>query len=164
MSTPRSTASSCPEPAQVVDPFHVVSLANRALDSVRRRVQNEQTGHRGRRDDPLYRVRRALLTGEEKLDHKATERLNALLALGDPNAEVALAYRVKERIRDFYRTSDPTEARVLLEELKDHCLRRAMPPEIQKLGRTPARLVREDLQLSYRASQQRTHRGDQQSD
>lgn len=32
-----------PRVAQVVDPFHVVSLANRALDSVRRRVQNEQT-------------------------------------------------------------------------------------------------------------------------
>ncbi len=28
-----------------------------------------------------------------------------------PNAEVAIAYRVKERLRDFYRTSDPDEAR-----------------------------------------------------
>jgi transposase len=60
-----------PKAAQVVDPFHVISLANRALDSVRRRVQVEQTGHRGRRDDPLYRVRRALLMGEEKLDEQA---------------------------------------------------------------------------------------------
>ncbi len=32
-----------PKAAQVVDPFHVVSLANRTLDAVRRRVQNEQT-------------------------------------------------------------------------------------------------------------------------
>ena len=125
-----------PKAAQVVDPFHVISLANRALDSVRRRVQNEQTGHRGRRDDPLYRVRRALLTGEEKLDEHATARLMSLLALGDPNAEVAIAYRVKERLRDFYKTFDVAEARVMLEELKDHCLRPSMPPEIQKLGRT----------------------------
>ncbi len=42
-----------PAASQVVDPFHVVSLANRCLDAVRRRVQNEQMGHRGRRDDPL---------------------------------------------------------------------------------------------------------------
>ncbi len=49
--------------AQVVDSFHVISLANRALGAVRRRVQNEQTGHRGRRHDPLYRARRALLVG-----------------------------------------------------------------------------------------------------
>ncbi len=57
-----------PKAHQVVDPFHVISLANRSLDAVRRRVQHEQTGHRGRRDDPLYRVRRVLLRGEEKLD------------------------------------------------------------------------------------------------
>ena len=125
-----------PKAAQVVDPFHVVSLANRALDAVRRRVQTEQTGHRGRRDDPLYRVRRALLTGEEKLDERASARLASLLALGDPNAEVAIAYRVKERLRDFYRTFDVTEARAMLDELRDHCLRPSMPPEIQKLGRT----------------------------
>jgi len=31
----------------------VISLANRCLDGVRRRVQTEQLGHRGRRDDPL---------------------------------------------------------------------------------------------------------------
>ena len=125
-----------PKAAQVVDPFHVIALANRALDAVRRRVQNEQTGHRGRRDDPLYRIRRALLTGEEKLDERAAARLASLLALGDPNAEVAIAYRVKERFRDFYRTLDASEARLILEELKDHCLAPTMPPEIQKLGRT----------------------------
>ena len=88
------------------------------------------------RDDPLYRARRVLLMGEEKLDEDATARLASLLELGDPNAEVAIAYRIKERFRDFYRTSDPDEARQLLEELQAHCLKRAMPPEVQKLGRT----------------------------
>ena len=56
--------------------------------------------------------------GEEKLDAEATERLASLLELGDPSAEVAIAYRVKERLRDFYRTSDPDEARQMLEELQ----------------------------------------------
>ena len=125
-----------PRAHQVVDPFHAVSLANRCLDAVRRRVQNEQTGHRGRRDDPLYRVRRVLLRAEEHLDEKASERLWSLLELGDPGAEVAIAYRIKERLRDFYRTRDPDEARRLLEELQGHCLKKAMPPEVQKLGRT----------------------------
>jgi transposase len=49
---------------------------------------------------------------------------------------VAIAYRVKERLRDFYATFDPDEARQLLEDLVAHCLKRAMPPEIQKLRRT----------------------------
>jgi transposase len=83
-----------PQADQVVDPFHVISLANRSLDAVRRRVQIEQLGHRGRRDDPLYRARRILLMGEEKLDAAATERLASLLELGDPSAEVAIAYRI----------------------------------------------------------------------
>jgi transposase len=103
-----------PQAAQVVDPFHVISLANRSLDAVRRRVQTEQTGHRGRRDDPLFRLRRVLLRGEENLDAAATERLWSLLALGDPGAEVAIAYRVKERLREFYRTRDPKSARAML--------------------------------------------------
>ncbi len=75
-----------PKAAQVVDPFPDISLANRCLDAVRRRVQSEQTGHRGRRDDPLYRARRVLLKGEEKLDASATERLWSLLELGDPRS------------------------------------------------------------------------------
>jgi transposase len=125
-----------PTAAQVVDPFHVISLANRSLDAVRRRVQNEQTGHRGRRDDPLYRVRRVLLRGEEHLDAGATQRLWSLLALGDPGAEVAITYRVKERLREFYRTRDPDQAKAMLKELEQHCRRRTMPPEVQKLGRT----------------------------
>jgi transposase len=125
-----------PKAAQVVDPFHVISLANRALDTIRRRVQIEQLGHRGRRDDPLYRARRLLLRAEEKLSPEASERLASLLSLGDPGAEVSIAYRVKERLRDFYRCTDPDEAKAVLSDLQTHCLKRAMPPEVQKLGRT----------------------------
>ena len=42
--------------------------------AVRRRVQAEQTGHRGRRNDPLC-ARRVLLMGKERLDVAGTERL-----------------------------------------------------------------------------------------
>ena len=100
-----------PKAAQVVDHFHAIALANRCLDDVRRRVQSEQTGHRGRKDDPLYRARRVLLMGEENLAAQGSDRLASLLELGDPNAEVAIAYGIKERFRDFYRSSDPEQAR-----------------------------------------------------
>jgi len=124
-----------PKATQVVDAFHAVALANGCLDAVRRRVQSEQTGHRGRRDDPLYRARRVLLLGEEKLSTEASERLASLLELGDPGAEVAIAYRVKERLRDFYRAAGVHEGRQILEDLQGHCLKRSMPPEVQRLGR-----------------------------
>ena len=52
-----------PDAVQVADPFHVVKLANQRLDEVRRRVQNETLGHRGHKDDPLYRSRRLLTEG-----------------------------------------------------------------------------------------------------
>jgi transposase len=125
-----------PKAAQVVDPFHVIALANRTLDAVRRRVQTQQTGHRGRRDDPLYRARRVLLRGEEKLDEKAAARLTSLLALGDPDGEVAIAYRIKERLREFYQEPNIDRAKAMLTELIDHAALPAMPPEVGKLGRT----------------------------
>ncbi len=55
---------------RVADPFHVVRVGNRCLDKVRRRVQNETLGHRGRTDDPLYRIRKLLLAGHERLDDR----------------------------------------------------------------------------------------------
>ena len=125
-----------PKAAQVVDPYHVVSLANRALDEVRRRVQREQHGHRGRRDDPLYRARRLLLTGQEKLTDKTESKRATLLALGDPDGEVAIAYLTKERIRDFYRTSNKDDARTMLSEIIAICGHPSRPAEIKKLGRT----------------------------
>lgn len=125
-----------PKADQVVDPFHVIALANRALDSVRRRVQHELGGRQNKGKNPLYRARHLLLVGEERLGEQAAERLRSLLELGDPGAEVAIAYRVKERLRDFYRTDDPNEATALLDDLRRHCVRTAMPPELQRLGRT----------------------------
>ena len=125
-----------PKAHQVVDPFHVIALANRCLDLVRRRVQAERSVRRNKGRDPLYRARRVLVMGEEKLDPEATTRLWSLLELGDPNGEVAIAYRIKERLRDFYRCRDLDEARSILDDLKTHCLKQAMPPEVQRLGRT----------------------------
>lgn len=77
-----------------------------------------------------------LLTGEERLDDAAQQRLTSLLALGDPDGEVAIAYRVKERLREFYRCTDIDIARTMLGELIEHCKRPAMPEELRKLGRT----------------------------
>ena len=50
------------------DPFHIVRLANQAITRCRQRTQAETTGHRGRKGDPLYGIRKLLLTGAERLD------------------------------------------------------------------------------------------------
>jgi transposase len=46
-------ANELPDAKLVVDHFHVIRLANAALDEVRRRVQHATLGHRGRKCDPL---------------------------------------------------------------------------------------------------------------
>ncbi|WP_201733599.1 transposase [Acidithrix sp. C25] len=125
-----------PKATQVVDRFHVIKLATTALDGVRRRLQLERTGHRGRKDDPLYRSRKLLVMKGKNLDEKTTKRIETLLELGDPNAEVALAYRVKEALSDFYECRDIHQAQKYLEEIVDRISLVAMPLELRRLGKT----------------------------
>ena len=66
------------------DAFHIVRLANQALDGARRRVQNETTGHRGRKGDPLYHARKLLLMGAERLDAAGWDKMLAALDAADP--------------------------------------------------------------------------------
>src|SRR5919202_4493371 len=101
---------------RVADPFHVVRVANRCLDKVRRRVQNETLGHRGRKEDPLYRIRKLLLAGTERLDERGSNRLLLGLRVGDPHDEVLGAWLAKESVRDVYLTEDPAVAAVLLDK------------------------------------------------
>jgi transposase len=120
---------------QVADPFHVVAAANRCVDRVRRRVQNETLGHRGRKDDPLYRIRRVLLTGAERLNGRGHDRMALGLRLGDPDDEVLGAWLAKEYVRDVYLTDDPALAAALLERVTAGCLADEVP-EIVSLGNT----------------------------
>jgi transposase len=91
-----------PDAVQVADPFHVVKLANQRLDEVRRRVQQDTFGHRGRKDDPLYRSRRLLTRADERLNDKGRSRLVGLLEAGDPNGEVRAAWHAKEVVPSIY--------------------------------------------------------------
>jgi hypothetical protein len=81
---------------RVTDPFHVVRVGNRCLDKVRRRTLNETLGHRGRKHDLLYRIRKLLLTGAERLDERGNDRLLIGLRVGDPHHEVLGAWLAKE--------------------------------------------------------------------
>jgi Transposase len=69
MAQPYATAvaAGLPDARLVVDHFHVIRLANAALDEVRRRVQQTTTGHRGRNDDPLFQIRRRLPASHDRL-------------------------------------------------------------------------------------------------
>jgi transposase len=119
----------------VVDHFHAVRLANAAIDDVRRRVQQEQLGHRGRRGDPLYGIRRLLLVGAERLTERGWGRLEAGLAAGDPADEVAEALYVKELLRDVYKAGGQRSARRRLAVFYARCST-AEVPELARLAKT----------------------------
>lgn len=122
---------------RVADPFHVVRVGNRCLDKVRRRVQNETLGHRGRKLDPLYRIRKLLLTGDERLDDRGRNRMLLGLRVGDPHDEVLGAWLAKESVREVYLTDDPRAAAILLDKAIAGCSGDVVE-EIRSLGKTLA--------------------------
>ncbi|MFN8111006.1 MAG: transposase [Thermoleophilia bacterium] len=123
---------------RVADPFHVVRIGNRCLDQVRRRVQNQTLGHRGRKADPLYRIRKLLAKSVEHLDQAGLDRMLLQLRVGDPEDEVMGAWLAKESVRDIYLTSDPADAETLIDKAIQGC--KADPvAEIRALGRTLGR-------------------------
>lgn len=126
----------CPNAIQVADPFHVVKLANTKLDEVRRRVQNDTMGHRGHKDDPLYRCRRLLTKADERLDINGRAKLLGLLDAGDPHGEVRTAWHAKELVRQLYSHTDHATGLEWVTALARDLQDETCPPEINQLGRT----------------------------
>ena len=125
-----------PDAKQVADPFHVVRLANDALDEVRRRVQNQTLGHRGHKHDPLYRARKLLVSASERITDDGRTKLRGLLDAGDPYGEVRDAWHAKETLRSIYDIDDAKVGAATVNQLAQDLQDPAMPPEINRLGRT----------------------------
>ena len=124
-----------PDAVAVLDAFHVVRLGTQVVDEVRRRVQQDTTGHRGHKHDPLYRIRGLLRHGAENLSPRQQMRLETGLTLGDPHGEVELAWQCYQRLRAAYRATLPVEGRRIAISIID-TWRSCPVPEIARLGRT----------------------------
>jgi len=121
----------------VLDAFHVVRLGLKAMEETRRRVQQEQFGHRGHKHDPLYAIRNVLRAGVEKLSERQVLRLEAGLAAGDPNYEVTLAWRCYQQLRSAFRTKNLHRGKKIALKVLDS-FHTCPIPEIARLGRTCA--------------------------
>ena len=117
-------------------PFHIVRLANQALTRCRQRTQQDATGHRGRKGDPLYGIRKLLLTGAERLDPTGKERLWAALEQGDPYDEIADCWHAKEQVRSVFKTTDRSQAADRLDDAIAYSAAPEAAPELRKLART----------------------------
>jgi transposase len=119
----------------VVDHFHAIRLANLVVDQARRRTQQATLGHRGRKHDPLYRIRKLLITAAEQLTEHGWARLRAGLSVGDPTGEVAAAWQGKELLRAVYAADGEADARRALARLY-HWANGVGLPELSRLTRT----------------------------
>lgn len=122
----------------VLDAFHVVKLGTAGMDEVRRRVQQEIHGHRGRSGDPLYGIRNILHCGEEKLTDRQKARLDKAWAADERHVEVEIAWRCAQQLRAAYQAENLREGRKIAEQVLA-----SFPtcpiPEIKRLGRTLVR-------------------------
>jgi transposase len=112
-------------------------LAGDALDKCRRRVQLAINGHRGRKDDPLYRARRTLHTGAGLLTDNQIDRLTALFAT-EEHVEVEATWGIYQRMIAAYREEDRRRGRELMVQLIDS-ISTGVPKaltEVITLGRT----------------------------
>ena len=102
-----------PQARLCIDPFHVIKLANRALERQRRRQWRLHAGRRKSAHDRwLSGVRWMLLTGAE---HHSQRQQQLLAQLEGANYELYRAFLLKEQLRALYRLPDPRQAPALLD-------------------------------------------------
>jgi transposase len=118
----------------VADRFHLVRGANTALDSIRRERQRQvgrrrpkgarRSGHLATWAPELFRARRLLAKGRERLSERERRRLCELFG-ADP--VIGAAWALKEAFRAIYRASDRAEAEARLDRFLGAVDRAVLP-------------------------------------
>ena len=121
---------------RVLDAFHVVRLGFTAVDQIRYRIQRDQTGHRGRTGDPLYRIRRLLRRGADHHTERSWARLLAGLAAGDTlDEQLARTWIAAHDLRLIFRCPDQARASQALYRWLTYCADSNIP-ELIRLATT----------------------------
>ena len=119
----------------VLDAFHVVKLALGAVDEVRRRLQQQICGHRGRKGDPLYGIRTIIRCDPARLTERQWRRFNDAVAADPRHEELFIAWQVAHELRQAYHHKDLGTGRRAAEKVLA-TLPSCPIPEIARLGRT----------------------------
>lgn len=129
-----------PNAVLVVDHFHVVQLANKALTEVRQRSTWALHHRRGRKGDGEWDVRNLLMRNMEDISDRRFARMwNTLVDLGQPGYDILAAYKAKELLRQLLALAydDPSRYRIRqrLHAFYDWCARAGVP-ELARLAAT----------------------------
>jgi len=128
-----AAAEALPDARAVMDPFHVVHLAAEKLTVCRQRVQQDTCGHRGRSGDPLFGIRRILLTRKELLSTKQKTKLEAALAAHDAHAAVEVTACFYQDLISAYANPDRRAGKLAMYK----CLKRirnGVPTGLEELA------------------------------
>jgi transposase len=128
----KAIRAALPDAQIAFDPFHVVALAGRAVDEVRRAEWNAKGKSRTPEGTWIKNVRFALRKAPEKLTDR--QRL-ALAQIQQTNARLYRAYLLKEQLRALYHLDDPAEAPAHLDAWLAWAARSKLAPFI-RLART----------------------------
>lgn len=132
-----AAADQLPDATPVMDPFHVVALAGDKLDLCRQRIQQLTCGHRGRKGDPLYGVRRTLRTRLPLLSSRRKAKLEAVFA-DENHLAVEICWSFYQRMIAAYAHPDRRRGKTMMTEIIT-TLRTGVPDaleELAQLGRT----------------------------
>ncbi|QTI67932.1 ISL3 family transposase [Gordonia polyisoprenivorans] len=133
-----ATAEALDKARAVMDPFHVVHLAAEKLTLCRQRVQQDTCGHRGRSGDPLYGIRRTLLTRIGLLTDKQKTRLRGGLDAREEHVAVAVTYAIYQELIDAYDQPTKRDSKIAMYKLLKK-IKTGVPAglsELAQLGRS----------------------------
>jgi transposase len=128
----KAIRAALPDAEVCFDPFHVVALAGRAVDDVRRAEWNAHAKSTTPKGQWLKGVRWALRKNPEHLTDR--QRL-ALATVQQTNKRLYRAYLLKEQLRALYQLDDPAAAPEHLRAWLAWAERSQLPPFV-KLART----------------------------
>ncbi len=133
-----ATAEALEKARPVIDPFHVIRLAAQKLTLCRQRVQQDTCGHRGRSGDPLFGIRRTLLTRIGLLTDKQKTRLRSGLEAHEDHLAVAISYAIYQQLIEAYDQERKRDGKVLMYKVlkKIHTGLPAGLLELAQLGRS----------------------------
>jgi transposase len=126
-----------PHALLVVDHFHVVQLANRAVTEVGRRMTLTQRGRRGRGSDPEWRMRNRLTRSAARMSGKHVDRLaDTLEALpATIGAPILTAWNAKEDLLDLLALARTRPDRKLIHRLLRRFYTRCAASDLPELHR-----------------------------
>lgn len=127
-----ATTEQLPKARKVMDPFHVVHLAADKLTMTRQRIQQDTCGHRGRSGDPLYGVRRILLTRMGLLTDRQKAKLDAVFA-DERHTAVDVTHWTYQDIIAAYEHPDRRVGKRWMYKIMCR-IRKDLPAGVQELG------------------------------